>query len=212
MNDNQSLLFERILRGDLRPWLEYNKSDERFVRLAEDIKTINADFQPMFEIKFHRCFNQKTKYYHKLILNEVTDYCNRIIELIRGVDDLRVIRYLLSDTLLTKLKTLLKDVGKLIKSCDYDLKYIDPYKPDFGLNTDHKSDTYVIQLLKTALVYFYLEVQEVFKTYIKEDEYMEPEDLYQQALSESIPEQTFLKRRMQIVVAESESKNNGIPS
>lgn len=39
---------------------------------------------------------------------------------------------------------------------------------------------------------------------------MEPEDLYQQALSEPVPEQAFLKRRMQIVVAESDFKNKGV--
>lgn len=100
----------------------------------------------------------KKRSYHKLILHEVTDYCNRVIELIRGEDDLRVIRYLLSDTLMKKQRTLLRDVGKLIKANDYDLKYINPYKSDFDIDTDHKSDTYVIQLLKTALIYFYLEV------------------------------------------------------
>lgn len=207
---NQSLLFDRILHGDLRPWLEWNKFDEKFAMLTADVKKISPNFQPLYEIEFYHCFNQKTKYYHKLIINEVTDYCNRIIELIRGEDDIRVLNYLLSDTLMKKLRTLLKDVGKLIRVNDYDLNYIDPCKSDPDICAEHKSETYIMQLLKTALTYFYLEIQEVFKTYIPEQEYMELEDLYLQALSEQIPEQTFLKRRVQIVVTEGYFKNNVI--
>src|ERR1035437_955511 len=101
---------------------------------------------------------------------------------------------MLGDTLKKKLKTFLKDVGKLIKANDYKLKYINPYKSGFVVDTDHKADTYIIQLLKTAVIKVYLEIQEKFKSYLSDD-YMEIEVLYLHYLSEPIPEQTFLKRR-----------------
>ena len=44
------------------------------------------------------------------------------------------------------------------------------------------------------MIKVYLEIQEVIKTYIAGDEYMEIEDLYLQALFDPIPEVTFLKR------------------
>jgi len=45
------------------------------------------------------------------------------------------------------------------------------------------------------LLKVYLEIQEVFKSYIPEVDYMEIEDLYLQVLTDQIPEETFLKRR-----------------
>jgi|GEM_PF-726004 len=204
--NKQSLLFERILRGDLRPWLEGNKLDEKFAGLTAGVKMISPNFQPLYDIEFDRCFNQKTKYYNKLIVSEANGYCNRIIDLIRGEDDLRIIQYLLSNILKKKLRTLLMDVGKLIRANDYDIKYINPYKSDFGIDTDHKSETFIIQLLKTALIKVYLEIQEAFKTYVQQEEYLETEDLFLQGLSEAIPEQTFLKKRIQLAANNIEVK------
>ena len=205
--NNQPLVFDRIIHGNLRPWLDTNKHDEKFTQIIRDLKPIEQGFQPLYEIDFYRCFNCKTKYYHKLIINEADNYCNRVIELIRSDDDLRIVKYLLGNTLKKKLKTFLKDVGKLIKANDYDLKYINPYKSGFDVDTDHKADTYIIQLLKTAPIKVYLEIQEVFKSYITDEEYMEVEDLYLQVLSEPIPEQTFLKRQTIIEIVPVEVRS-----
>jgi len=174
--------------------------------LAGDLKRAASEFQAFYDIDFYKGFSSKTVYYQRLIVNEATDYCKRTIELIRGEDDLRIIQYLLSDTLKKRLRTLLKDVGKLIKANDYDLKYINPYKSNFEIDTDHRSETYIIQLLKTALIKVYLEVQEAFKTYIPQEEYLEMEDLFLQGVSEAIPEQTFLKKRIQLVANNIEVK------
>jgi len=198
--NNQPLLFDRIIRGDLRPWLEGNKHDEKFTAIAGDLKLLGTDFDQLYNIDFYRYFNNKTRYYHKLITNEANNYCNNIIELINADDDIRIIKYLLGDTLKKKLKTLLKDVGKLIKVNDYDLKYINPYKSGYDIDKDHKADIYIIQLLKTAVIKVYLEIQEKFKSYLSND-YMEIEDLYLQVLSEPITEQTFLKRQTIIEIA-----------
>ena len=208
--NKQPGIFDRVLRGDLRPWLESNKHDEKFIHLIGDLKLTTPEFEPVYEIDFYRCFNSKTKYYQKLIINEANNYCNSIIDLIRSDDDIRIVRYLLSDMLKKKLKTLLKDVGKLIKVNGYDLKYINPYKSDPDTDKDHKSDTYVLQLLKTALIKVYLEIQEVFSDNIPQEEYMEMEDLYLQVVSEPIPEQPFLKKRILIVVNNSDTLLNTI--
>lgn len=189
MNHQQSK-FDRIILGDLRPWLELNRHEEKFASEIGDIKLVEPRFQPIYEIDFHLRFNSKTRYYHKLITNEVNNYCNHLIELISEENDPRVIKYLLRNRFKSKVKTQLKDVAKIIKANDYDLKYIDPQKSDFSVDKDHKSDTYVMLLLKTALIKVYREVQEKFKSYIPEDDYMEISDLL--ALADSYNEPSFL--------------------
>jgi len=194
--NNQPLIFERIIRGDLRPWLENNRYEDKFAATIGDIKLIEPQFQPLYAIDFYFFFNSQTRYYHKLITIEANNYCSRIIELISSHDDTRVIKYLLYDTLKTKLRTVLKDIAKFIKTNDWDLKYINPYKSSFDTDIDHKTNTYIIQLLKTATIKVYLEIQKTFKSFISDDDYMGIEVLYLQYLSEPIPEQTFLKRRV----------------
>ena len=191
---NQSLVFERIMWGYLRPWLDKNRQEEKFETAIGDLKIIEPISQPIYEIAFHRCFNCKTKYYKKLIVNEANNYCNTAIELINAHEDMRFKKYLLAGRL-KKIKALLRLTGDLINANCYELQCIDPYKSDFDEGRDHKSDTYVIQLLKTALLKVYLEIQETFKSYVPKEDYMEIEDLYLQVLSDPIPEETFLKWR-----------------
>lgn len=196
--NNQPLTFEAILRGELQPWRESNKLDEKFAPVLNEIATITPDFKPLFEIDFYRYFNARTRYYHKLVINEANNYCNQIISQIGSDSDLRLIKYRLSDTLKKKLPTLLRDVAKLIIARNYDLSFINPHKSTFNTDTDHKTETFIIQLLKVALVKVYLEIQEVFKSHLN-DSIMELEDLYLQFLSEPIPEHTFLKPVYQII-------------
>jgi len=191
--NNQPLIFERIIRGDLRPWLDKNKQDEKFETRIGNLEIIAPHFQPLYEIDFYRWFNCKTKYYHKLIVNGANNYCNRIIELVNTEENIRVKKYSLGRRF-RKIKALLRESANLINDNYYELQYIDTSKSDFDNGRDHKEDTYVIQFLKTALLKVYLEIQEVFKTFIPEEDYMKIEDLYLQVLCDPIPEETFLKR------------------
>ncbi len=193
--NNQPILFERIIHRDLRPWLDENRYQDRVAPNISDLIQIVPRFQPLYEIEFCQFFNSRTRYYHKLITNEANNYCNHVIELINSNED----KCLLGDTLKTELRTLLKDIAKLIKANDWELRYINPYKSSFNIDIDHKTNTYIIQLLKTATIKVYLEIQEAFKSFISGDDYMEFEVLYLQYLSELIPEQTFLTRVRKVI-------------
>ena len=99
-------------------------------------------------------------------------------------------------------------MAKLIKANNYDLSYINPHKINPSVDADFKTEAYTIQLLKTALVKVYLEVQGIFKPYLS-DNYTEIEDLYLQFLSEPIPENTFLKHATQpIELQQTKPKDN----
>lgn len=80
--NNVPEIFENIIHGDLRPWLDSNKPDAKFTPMVSSVKTFNPAFPLLYEIDFIRPFNNKTKYYSKLLLNETNSYCNRIVELI----------------------------------------------------------------------------------------------------------------------------------
>ena len=171
--NNQPFIFERIIRGNLRPWLENNRLEDKFTTTIGDLKLIEPQFQPLYAIDFYLFFNSQTRYYHKLIINEANNYCNNVIELINLDSDTRTIEYLLYDTLRKKLRTLLKYNAKLIKANDWDLKYINPYQSSFDNELDHKTNTFIYQLLKTATIKVYLEIQEIFKSFINSDDYIE---------------------------------------
>jgi hypothetical protein len=190
---NQSLVFDRIIKGNLSPWLDCNEQEKKFVRIIRDVKPAESRFQSHYEIDFYRCFNFKTRYYRKLITYEANSYCSQVIEWIRSKKEPSIVKYYLNRNFY-KLKLLLREASRLIKTNDYDLKYIDPYKLSFDDKLNKNANAYVIQLLKTALLKIYLEIQEYFKTYLSSDDYMEIEDLYLQVLSEPIPAETFIKR------------------
>lgn len=118
MKTNNPLPFERIIRGCLRPWLDRNRHEEKFVQIIRDLEIVDPRFQPLFEIDFYRYFNCKTKYFHKLIVNESNSFCNRITEVIRREENPDIKKYHISRSL-NKIKTFLRQTGGLIHSQDY---------------------------------------------------------------------------------------------
>jgi hypothetical protein len=200
--DNEPTLFDNILYNNLRPWLSSNNPDEKFAPLLSEIETIYPESQYLYEIDFQRPFNHKTKYYNKLIINEANSYCNKIINLVNEDKNTKLQKYWINDTLNNKMQTRLKDIGKIIKDKDYQLIYINPRKTSFNIDSEHKTNTYIIQLLKQALVKVYLEIQEAFKSLLANYPEIE-DDLYTQFLFESIPEHSFLKEAPKVINIES---------
>lgn len=189
---NVPVIFESIIHGELRPWLDSNKPDMKFAPMLGSVKTVNPSFPVLYEIEFIRPVDNKTKYYSKLILNETNSYCNRIVELINEDKNEQLMKYWLDATLNKRLKTRIKEVGKLIHQNDYSMIYINPHKLTFDKDSDHKAETYIFQLLKVALIKTFLEIQEVFK-YLIDDDVLIEEDFYTQLLNEPIPEKSYLK-------------------
>lgn len=197
MNNDLNLI-DKIIYGDLMPWLDENKPDAKFTALIGEVKTISPVYSPKLEIDFYRPFNQKTKYYNKLILNETVAYCNKINKLIQEDDNSKLQKYWQNDTLNKKLPSRLKDLGKLIKDKQFDLDYIDPRRSSFDLDADHKTEAYIIQLLKQALIHIYLEIQNFFP-FLSEDDKLINEDFYTQFLFEPIPEKKFIEDAQPII-------------
>jgi hypothetical protein len=203
-----------ILNINLRPWLDINKSDKKFINITKDFSPIDYDFQNLYQIDFFPSFNDKTKYYYKLINYEAIGYCNEIYNLINKNDDLKYQKFLLNDTLNKKLKTKLSEIAKLINERKYNnIDSIDPYKTSPLIDEDLKTETYIIQLLKITLVKIYLEIQNLFP-FINKDDILFENDFYSTFFSEPIPNKSFLKKVPKIIIIPSNEiipKNAELP-
>jgi len=202
--NNELTLFDNILYGNLAPWLDKNKPDERFVAKLNEIKKVKPLFPHQYEIEFYRPFNAKTQYYHKLILDESIAYCNKIYQLVKEDDNLKLLKYWRNDTLEKKLPSKLKDLGKLIKDRQYAHHYFDPKKMSFDIDADHKTEAFIMQLLKVVFIRVYLEIQNLFP-FIPNEELLIEEDLYTRFLFEPVSEVSFLKEKRPVIKVKPEA-------
>lgn len=193
---------DKILYKGLRPWLNANNPDEKFTSMISGIKTVPPVFQPKYEIKFERPFNSKTKFYSKFITNETTKSCNQLFDILLEDDTPQLIKYRINDTFNKKLKTRLKDIGKLIKDQKFEIDYINPRKTTFDVDPEHKTNTFIIQLLKLSLMYIYLEIQEKFRQWIQDELILE--DFYSQLLFEPIPDKSYIEKNQIIKISPNE--------
>ncbi len=182
---NYFTVLDKILYKELRPWLEANNPDEKFASMISEVIETKPTFQPKYQVNFERPFNNKTKYYSKFILTEKINATNNLLDTLQEDDNPQLIKYRLNDILNKKLKTRIKDIGKIIKDQKFEPSYINPKKTTFDVDQEHKTNTFVFQLLKVSLIHMYLEIQEVFKSWIQDELVLE--DFYSQLLFEQIP-------------------------
>ena len=201
-------VFDEILNHGLRPWLNHNSVDEIFYSKFHSSKEYSSRHPLQFEIKFERPFDNKTKYYNLLIRNSIKSHFDTIYEAMDEDRNENLIHYYLNDILNKRLKTHLKDIGKLLKEKDFTLSYIDPKNTSYQLDQEHKANTYIMQLLKVALMQLYLEVQEEFKEWV--DDKFIVEDFYTQLLSEPIPDKLPITKH-EIIEVELEQSTKPTP-
>jgi len=187
-------IFREILYRKLAPWIDENKPNELFADRISTVKTVDLSFTPTFKIEFpYRPFNTKTIYYSKLILSETNHLCNQVYHLIENEANLKVMKYFKNAIIDKRLTSCLVELGHVLNERQYSIDYINPKKYTFNIDEDHKTETYIMQLLKVALMWAYLEIQSFFK-YLAPDELLIEEDLYIRFLFEPIPDKSFIKQ------------------
>jgi len=117
--DNSLKIFDDIIYGVLRPWLDGNKLPDMFTTRLDDILIIAPSFQPIFEFDFYRPIDIKTQYYQKLINNASNAYCNKVIAQINEDDNRNLQCFKLGDTLKKKLPKRIAELSKVIKERQY---------------------------------------------------------------------------------------------
>jgi hypothetical protein len=201
---------DEILCRDLRPWLDMNKPNEKFATLVSKVKPVTLSFHELYEFDFYRPFNPKLEYYQKLIISESNQYCNSIVTLINEDDNAMRQKYWYDDTLKKQLPKRFTDIVTIIKERFYFAHIINPRNSKYEGDPDKKTETFIIQFLKVALVKIYLEIQDINK-HLESGFLLTEHDIYDRFLNQAMPENTFLKRKEPLVTAISEAKQETFP-
>ncbi|MBD3638516.1 MAG: hypothetical protein HUJ25_14280 [Crocinitomicaceae bacterium] len=203
-----TISLDQLIYGNQAPWKEANAIDEKFASEIHKIQQKTPSFEYKYVVNFERPFNHKTKYYAKLITNETIATITQFHDIISADDNEKIKAYWLDKLLEKKLKTRLSDIGKIIKEKDYSLSYINPKQTSIELDEIHKSDTYVMQLLKVSLMHLYLELQEAFKESISDTLIIN--DFYTQLLREPIPDTAYISE-IKIIEIEPQQEQISTP-
>lgn len=188
---------DEILYQGLQPWNEANESIEKFESLVPKVASVKSNFNSLYEFDFHRPQNAKAHYYYKLIVNRTNEYCNNIVALINEDNNALRQQYWYDDTIKDQLPKRLTDCIEAIKEHHFFIEYIDPKKLNFDVNTEHKTNSYIIQVLKVAFIKMYLEIQAKFK-HLSKELLLSEGDIYDQFLNQALPQNSFLKRNKNI--------------
>lgn len=174
---------QNILFLELRPWLNKTITEAKYKQLHEELKKAHFSYQPLYETVFPKPLTAKRKYYQALIENEVIDYLNDINTEISAASIANEKKYWVHTALTKVLSQKLRDTSKVIESLDYGLTNL----ANKSVNADIKDDTYIIQYLRLQLSRAYLEIQNRYQEYLK-DEKLSFTELNEKYFSEALPE------------------------
>lgn len=153
-----------------------------------------------FELKFLRHINDKTQYFVRLIKNQKLQILDVLIPEIINEQNPQVSKFLFNTLLSKQLQTFIKDIGKVLKEKNFELDYLNPKKNTFDLDSDHKSNTFVIQYLKFTAIHVYLELQLLFE--VSPNEELIENDFYTKLLFEPIPDFSFISKILRLQLEE----------
>ncbi len=188
---NELTLFHKILFQELRPWVKSTEQEIVFRETLKDISSESYQFQPIYEVGFIKPLLPFRKYYHRLIESESIRYLNFVIKSVNEADNYNEKKYWVNTTLNTKIKDKLNATAQIIIQKDYDIDLLTPSKDKKITSSTNEDETYVMHFLKSNLVWLYLEIQEHFKDYLKED-YISEEELYEIYFREPAPSPSFI--------------------
>jgi len=152
-----------------------SSTEKEYKELNKKLKN-NTSYKttPLFSINFtERDLGSKRKYYKKLIDNEASKKFNKIIDSFpeNAIEHEHTFSY---QILFNEFKQYLIEIDEYIEKHNYDRATI-------------QENTYVIQYLKTNMIWLYLELQERYAKYGEED-YLSIEEVYKFYFNEIIKE------------------------
>ena len=182
---------ESIMIGDLRPFKQDIKGDDYYSPLFRSLSSVVPKFQPCYKINFPApLLSPKTKYYKRLIDNDITIKLNGLFELLDGNGDDLILFH--RKKLFEKIKSHIESIQKYIDFNQHDLSEITSRYVDFSTNPQHNECTYIFNYMLTALIRCYIEFQAHYKQFIDEDKQFTISDFYTQILKKQTSENTFL--------------------
>jgi len=174
---------QNILFLELRPWINRTTPDAKYKQLHEDLIKVHFSYQPLYEPAFAKPLTAKRKYYYALIENAVIEYLNDLNTEISTALIVNEKKYWVHTALTKVLSQKLRDISKVIESLNFNLSNLASKSVDNQL----KDDTYIIQYLRLQLSRAYLEIQNLYQEYLK-DEPLSFQELNEKYFSEPLSE------------------------
>ncbi|WP_207493183.1 DUF6617 family protein [Aridibaculum aurantiacum] len=184
-------VFNKILFLNLRPWMQGQVSEQKYLELLQEVQKEHYQFQPLFKVTFPKPVNNKRKYYAFLMENAAISYFNSIHSLISRAND-NGKKYWVNDTINKKLKPKLKEAQQVIKENGYTREAINTTSNTTNYE-DLRDNSYIIQLLKFHLIHIYLEFQNIYAHLLSEDQLTE-EEIRQYYFSEAVIDKPVLTK------------------
>jgi len=208
--NNELSLYHNMLFLDLRPWKKRDVSESKYKELMQSISKGAFSFQPLYEVAFEKPLTAKRKYYHALIENEATQYLNNFHSIFAGAEKVNEKKYWVHTTLTKVISQKLKETSKAIEDNQYYLDQFLTCKKSKSVAAYIFDETYIIQFLKYQLIRIYLEIQEAFQDYLKEDAVSEDE-LHSIYFLEQPPSKSILVEAKKIKLPTPASQVNAKP-
>lgn len=202
--DAELELYHKILLLELRPWTNREVTEAKFKELLQKVKPQHFVFQPAYEVDFPKPLTAKRKYYHAIIENEAIRYLNNFHQIIEGCLNDKEKKYWVHTTLTKVFAPKLKEASKVIDDNGYTIDLISAgSKSKADKNT--LDEAYIIQHVKYQLIRLYMEIQEAYRDFLKDDETPE-EELHQIYFSEEAPSKSLLIEAQKIKLAKPASQ------
>lgn len=192
--NNDLELYHNMLFID-RPWLDTIHTGQKYQQLYHELSKENLAQQPLYEFAFIKPLTPKRKYYYTLIDNEANRYINTINSLINQASNEDEKKFWVHTTLAKKLKDKLNQIEAIIKNNSFFLAIAE----DKNQDQKQADDAYIIQCLKYEQIRLYLEIQNSFPAFVKEDLLTE-DDIHTLYFSEPVPAKSFLVAAAQLTL------------
>ncbi|HEY9341926.1 MAG TPA: hypothetical protein VIQ23_10110 [Hanamia sp.] len=187
---NDLEIINDILYLHLRPW-KTHYSGQKYQQMMQNVNNERYLQQPLYGIDFIKPLTAKTKYYHALIEQKLIRYLNSVHLSIADAIDENEKKFWIHKTLNQELKSKLNAVEQLILKKNYFFDLIDPKNSNRSNDVTFRDEAYIIQLVKYKLIWLYLEIQDTYLPYLKEDPITE-EDIHSLYFSEEFHEKSFI--------------------
>ncbi|MDP4269933.1 MAG: hypothetical protein Q8909_07380 [Bacteroidota bacterium] len=198
---------ESILRFELRPWLNKNlQPDDYYSPELRSNPLIKEEFTPQYKLVFGVSpFSIRTKFYQRLIDNDISGYLNSFFKEIDGKSS-NLIAYQLKK-IKEKIYAFLKEINELIGRNSFDLSLIGTKICDFSVDRAHKESTFIFHYMLSALIKCYLEIQNRLSAHIHDDDKMGISDIYCRILNKPLPEYIYIQEILTLSIEQENEIN-----
>lgn len=182
---NSLSIFHEIFFLGLRPWMNRDWREDKYKELFQAETQEVFNHQPLYKIVFNKPLNAKRKYYYLLATNGTIHFLNDIKTNIDDALNDNEKKYIIIQQALKPLSQKLKEINTLIEERNYQWDAIKGTAQTTKSDSNVADEAYIFQLIKYHLLSLYLEIQNVYLQFLKDDAYTD-EELHQKFFTEAI--------------------------